>query len=49
MSADRKLFAIVATLIGISIILSYSLSVYTTLLFGTNEFHFALRQSLFGF
>ena len=49
MSADRKLFAIVAALIGISIILSYSLAVYATLLFDTNEFHFALRQAIFGF
>ena len=49
MSADRKLFAIVAILIGVSIILSYSLSVYATLLFETNEFHFTLRQSIFGF
>jgi cell division protein FtsW len=47
-SADRKLYAIVATIIGISIILSYSLSVYTTLLFHVNEFHFALRQTIFG-
>ena len=47
-SADRKLFTLVSVLIGISIILTYSLSVYTTLLFGVNEFHFALRQALFG-
>ena len=46
--ADRKLFALVATLIGISIIMSYSLSTYTTLLFGVNEFHFVIRQSAFG-
>ncbi len=46
--ADRKLFTLVAILIGISIILSYSLSVYVTLLFHTNEFHFALRQAIFG-
>ena len=49
MSADRRLFTLVAILIGISIILSYSLSVYVTLLFNTNEFHFALRQAIFGF
>ena len=48
MSADRKLFTLVAILIGISIILAYSLSTYTTLLFGTNEFHFAARQAAFG-
>ena len=46
--ADRKLFALVSTLIGMSIILSYTLSTYTTLLFGVNEFHFAIRQSVFG-
>ncbi len=49
MSADRKLFTLVVTLITISIVLSYSLSVYTTLLFGVNEFHFVLRQTIFGF
>ena len=48
MNADRKLFTIVSTLIGVSIILSYSLSVYATILFNTNEFHFALRQAVFG-
>lgn len=46
--ADRKLFALVSTLIGMSIILSYSLSTYTTLLFGVTEFHFVMRQSVFG-
>ncbi|MCW8839200.1 MAG: FtsW/RodA/SpoVE family cell cycle protein, partial [Thiovulaceae bacterium] len=43
-----KLFTLVAILIGISIVLSYSLSAYTTILFGVGEFHFALRQSIFG-
>jgi len=47
--ADRKLFTLVSILIGISIILTYSLSAYTTLLFGVNEFHFAIRQTVFGF
>jgi len=47
--ADRKLFTLVSILIGISIVLTYSLSVYTTLLFGVNEFHFAMRQTVFGF
>ena len=46
--ADRKLFALVVTMIGMSIILSYTLSTYTTLLFGVNEFHFVMRQSVFG-
>ena len=49
MIADRKLFTLVSILIGISIILAYSLSSYTTLLFGVNEFHFAIRQAIFGF
>ncbi|QFR48477.1 cell division protein [Sulfurimonas lithotrophica] len=47
--ADRKLFTLVVILIGISIILAYSLSAYTTILFGVGEFHFAIRQSIFGF
>ena len=48
-SADRKLFTLVSIIIGISIILTYSLSSYITLLFGLNEFHFAIRQAAFGF
>jgi len=48
MVSDRRLFTLVSILIGISIILSYSLSSYTTLLFGVNEFHFAIRQAIFG-
>ena len=47
--ADKKLFTVVSILIGISIVLAYTLSSYTTLLFGVNEFHFALRQAIFGF
>ena len=47
--ADTKLFTLVSILIGISIILTYTLSAYTTLLFGVSEFHFAIRQTLFGF
>ncbi len=46
-SADRKLFTLVSILIFTSVILSYSLSSYTTLLFGVNEFHFAIRQAVF--
>ncbi|WP_457745423.1 FtsW/RodA/SpoVE family cell cycle protein [Sulfurimonas sp.] len=49
MSADRKLFTLVALLIGISVILSYTLTAYTTLLFGVSEFHFVTRQSAFAF
>jgi len=47
--ADRKLFTLVSILIGISIVLNYSLSVYVTLLFNVNEFHFIIRQLAFGF
>ena len=47
MNADRKLFTLVSILIGISIVLSYSLSAYTTILFEANEFHFVLRQFVF--
>jgi len=47
--ADRKLFTLVSILIGVSIILTYSLSAYITLLFDVNEFHFAIRQTIFGF
>lgn len=46
--ADTKLFTLVSVLIAISIVLTYSLSVYTTIFFGVNEFHFAIRQSIFG-
>ncbi len=48
MNADKKLFTLVSLLIGMSIVLSYTLTPYTTLLFGVNEFHFALRQTIFG-
>ena len=48
MSADRILFTLVSILIGTSIVLSYTLSTYTTLLFGVNEFHFVIRQVIFG-
>jgi cell division protein FtsW len=46
--ADRKLFTLVSILIGIGIILSYSLANYTTILFDVGQFHFALRQAGFG-
>lgn len=46
--ADRKLFTLVCILIAISIVLTYTLSVYTTILFGVNEFHFVIRQTAFG-
>ena len=46
--ADRKLFTLVSVLIGISIVLTYSLANYITILFGVSEFHFAIRQAAFG-
>lgn len=46
--ADRKLFALVCVLIGISVLLTYSLSVYFTIFSGVGEFHFAIRQFIFG-
>jgi len=47
MSADRALFTLVSILVALSVLLSYTLSAYTTLLFEVNEFHFAIRQALF--
>ena len=49
MNADRQLFTLVSILIGLSVILSYTLTTYTVLLFGVNEFHFVIRQAIFGF
>ncbi len=46
--ADRKLFLLASALIAISILLSYTLSSYTVLLFGYNDFHFVMRQAVFG-
>ena len=46
--ADRKLFTLVCVLIAISIVLTYSLSAYITILFNVSEFHFAIRQAVFG-
>ena len=47
-SADRKLFTLVSILIAIGIVLSYTLTPYTTLLFDVSQFHFVIRQSIFG-
>ncbi len=49
MNADRQLFTLVSILIGSSIILSYTLTTYTILLFGVSEFHFVIRQSIYAF
>lgn len=48
MIADRKLFTLVSILISLSVVLAYTLSTYTTLLFGVDEFHFVKRQGVFG-
>jgi len=49
LQADRKLFTLVSVLIGLSVVLSYTLSTYVTLLFHVSEFHFVIRQSVFAF
>lgn len=46
--ADRKLFLLTAILISISVLMSYSLTTYTIILFNTGEFHFLIRQAGFG-
>ncbi|MBU1643139.1 putative lipid II flippase FtsW, partial [bacterium] len=45
---DRQLFVYTATLIGISIIFTYSLSSYIVVYFGYGDFHFVIRQFAFG-
>jgi len=47
MAADKVLFTLVSVVIAISVLLAYTLSAYTTLLFDVGEFHFALRQLVF--
>jgi cell division protein FtsW len=49
LGADRKLFTLVSILIGVGVLLSYTLSTYVTLLFNVNEFHFVVRQIIFAF
>ena len=46
---DKKLFILVSIMIGIGIILVYTLSSYVTIYFHQNQFHYALRQLAFGF
>lgn len=46
--ADYILFILVSILIIISIIFSYSLTIYTVEFFGYDQYHFFLRQSLVG-
>ena len=49
MSADRRLFTLVVILIGTGILLSYTLTPFTTILFDVSQFHFVIRQTIFGF
>lgn len=46
--ADYVLFLLVSALIIISIIFSYSLTIYTVEYYGYNQFHFFIRQLLVG-
>ena len=48
MVVDKKLFYLSSILITIGIVFSYSLSAFTVLYFGYNEFHFFARQLFFG-
>jgi len=46
---DKILLAAVMVLLTLSLVMSYSLSVYTVLHFDYNDFHFFIRQSIFVF
>lgn len=46
---DKILLAAVMTLLTLSLVMSYSLSVYTVLHFNYGDFHFFMRQSIFVF
>jgi cell division protein FtsW len=45
---DKKLFIYVGIAITIGVIFSYSLSTFTVLLYGYNQFHFFIRESFVG-
>jgi len=45
---DKRLFVLTSVLIAIGILMSYTLSTYTVLLFNYNDYHFAMRQMVFG-
>jgi len=45
---DRSLFVSASVLIAIGVVMIYSLSVYTVVLFDYTPMHFVLRQTLFG-
>ena len=46
--ADRRLFVLTSVMIAIGIFMSYSLTEYTVILFDVGEFHFLIRQAIFG-
>ena len=46
--ADRRLFILTSIMISIGILMSYSLTAYTVILFDVGEFHFLIRQAGFG-
>ncbi|BCD62812.1 cell division protein FtsW [Nitratiruptor sp. YY08-26] len=46
---QKSIFLIATAIITVSIFTSYSLTVYTTLYFGYDQYHFFIRQALFGF
>ena len=48
MFADKKLFYLSSILITIGIVFSYSLSAFTVLYLGYDDFHFFIRQLAFG-
>ncbi len=48
MPIDKKLFHIAVAIIVVSMLASYSLTTYTTLFFGYSQYHFFIRQTLFG-
>ncbi len=45
---DKKIFFIASAIILVSMLASYSMTTYTTLFFGYSQFHFFIRQTLFG-
>jgi cell division protein FtsW len=45
---DRRLFVLASLLIIVGIVMSYSLTAYTVVLFEYQPYHFVLRQLLFG-
>jgi cell division protein FtsW len=45
---DKTLFTLTGILITVGILFAYTLSTYTVVLFDYNDFHFAMRQLVFG-